>query len=226
MKLAIDCVLFVAGFAATFAHAQFGASWHRTPAITVISANADGPRLVVVDEAVSFWNRTLEELGSGFRLGAVTRLIQPVPEEALRSLGESVLAGALAPISVPQVFHGLPGDLIVVLADSDFISFAGPFFADSKRVVGIKGLRFPPLSYPNVVRNVMAHELGHAIGLGHNNDPTKLMCGRPPSCRPDAFWSSEPRMFPLTDEEKLRLASMYPAKWKPHNAQLPADGLR
>jgi len=214
MKLTIGCILVVASFTVTFAHAQFGTSWHRTPTITVISSDGD-PRLSMVDEAVSFWNKTLEEVGSGFRLGAVTRFVQPVPEEALKSLGQFVLAGNRGSVYVPQVFHGLPGDLIVVLADSDFVSFAGPFFANSKRVVGIKGMTFPPLTLPNVARNVITHELGHAIGLGHNSDPTKLMCGRPSPCRPALFRSEEPRLFPLTDDEKRQLLSMYPAEWKP-----------
>jgi hypothetical protein len=215
MKALIACIVFAVGFTAAAAHAQFGASWQRTPAITVVGPESD-PRLALVDEAVAFWNKTLEELGSGFRLGAVTRLVRPVPEEDLRSLGESVLAlGAQrGTVRVPQVFHELPGDLVVLLADSDFVSFAGPFFANSKRVVGIKGTAYPPLTFPNVARNVIAHELGHAIGLGHNADPTKLMCGRPWPCRPNLFRSAEPRMFPLTDEEKQQLLSMYPVGWK------------
>ena len=40
---------------------------------------------------------------------------------------------------------------------------------------GIRGSSLSPMNLPNVARNVIAHELGHAIGLGHNADPTTLM---------------------------------------------------
>jgi hypothetical protein len=36
------------------------------------------------------------------------------------------------------------------------------------------------------------------------------MCGRPAQCRPDLFRSDQPRMFPLTDDEKRQLLTMYP----------------
>lgn len=216
LELAASFVLvIVASLAASTAHAQFGVPWYQTPKITVIGAESDR-RLSLVEEAVAFWNKTLEEIGSGFRLGPVARQARPVPEDALQSLSRSIVEGP-RPVSVPPALRDLPGDLTIVLGESDFVSFAGPFHAPGKRVVGIRGGHLPPLHLPNVARNVIAHELGHAIGLGHNDDPTKLMCGRPAPCRPPVFRSDVPRIFPLTDDEKRQLLRMYPSDWRPRS---------
>lgn len=210
MKYILVSILIAAVLRVDQACAQLGGPWRHAPKITVVSAAGD-LRLRAVDEAIAFWNRSLAEIGSGFRLGSLRRVAQPISEEALRVLSEEVLSGGGRSVNIPPALRDLPGDITIVLARSAFVSFTTPPFGEnSKWIVGIRGTRFPPMTLPNVPRNVIAHELGHAIGLGHNSDPTTLMCGRPASCRPDLFRSNQPRMFSLTENEKRRLLTLYP----------------
>src|SRR5262249_56103045 len=88
IKPVMICSLIIAGLAPDAAHAQ--QTWRTVPKIAVIGPAGD-PRLPAADEAVAFWNRTFTELGSGFRLGAVSRMVRPIPQEALPHLPPPVL---------------------------------------------------------------------------------------------------------------------------------------
>jgi hypothetical protein len=60
------------------AFAQFGVAWRVTPTVTVIGSEGD-PRQVMVEKAVAFWNRTLQEQASGFRIGSIAKLKGEIP---------------------------------------------------------------------------------------------------------------------------------------------------
>jgi hypothetical protein len=189
------------------------AQWGKVPTIT-LSAPAQDPRIPLALEAVELWNRQLAEVGTPFRLGAVTQTTETLPTDYLTRLSAAVL-NREPPPDVPERMRQMPGDLIIALSDGDFISFASRLPSGARVVVGIRSDQLPPLSLPNVGRNVIAHELGHTIGLRHNDDPTTLMCGRPAPCRPAVFQSDVAKFFPLTEADKGLLLRLYPPTWTP-----------
>jgi putative tryptophan/tyrosine transport system substrate-binding protein len=181
--------------------------WNLVPTITVVSPAGD-PRLRLVADAVAFWNKTFAQLGTPFRLGALTQVVGTIPVEDLKTLS------SLKP--TPESLNRIAGNIVVVLSgSSEFLSFTSSRReALNKVVVAIKDYRSFPFTLPNVARNVIAHELGRAIGLSRNADPTTLMCGFPASCRPPLFASDRAKYFPLTEAEKAELEQMYPKTWQ------------
>lgn len=191
------------------------AQWDKMPAITV-AAPAQDPRVPLAVEAVEFWNRQFAELGTAFRLGSVIHTTDTVPTWYLERLSAAVLKREPRP-ELPDRVKQLPGDIILAMSEGEFVSFTTRFETGEQRTVliGIRSHRGPPLSLPNVARNVIEHELGHALGLGHNDDRTTLMRGRPAPCRPDVFQAAVERFFPITESEKSLLRTFYPSTWTP-----------
>ncbi len=216
MDRLIVLAMLLAGAAAGRVDAQgtgAGTAWTVVPDVVVIGA-ADDPRQRQVRDAVAYWNERLEAIGSGFRLGSVSRIERPLPADELRQLSARMVVGPVGPDAVTPGLRELPGDIAVVLTDLPLVSFAGPM-ALGRRVVAIRDHALPPMNLPNVARNVIAHEIGHAIGLLHHDDPALLMCGRPAPCRPDGYASPVERFFGLAEQDRQALLRLYPPSWEP-----------
>jgi hypothetical protein len=176
--------------------------------VTVVGDPRDS-RASAIEEAVAFWNQSLDRLGAGVRIGKLRFVEGRAAERILQELerGEIDVRNDRA---LPALLGPLPGEIVVALPDADLMSFGVPWSPRAKGFVALRRGDAEPLSLPNVARNAAAHELGHVLGLDHNSDASTLMCGRPAPCRPNAFASDQPRFFPLTDADERRLRSHWP----------------
>jgi hypothetical protein len=190
------------------------APWKDIPAIAVVSAEDDS-RLPAVREAVDFWNAELSKLGSPFRLGHVAHVVENDPPGAPPYLRDRLAGKTLSRLAKTLSRMAPAGDVIVALSkESDFRAFAWATPDLQKVVVPIPDLWAYTRMLPRLVSNVVAHELGHVIGLGHNGDAAALMCGEPWCARLRVDIPSD-GFLPITESEKTKLLEMYPPNWQP-----------
>lgn len=176
-----------------------------------ILGDPSDPRVAPVREAIAHWNGELRRLGRTVQLDSGIMRDPTIPDSLLRAASGGAVRGFGSGIAQLRArLADMPADIVIALSTTDLISFGMPWRRDRPGVVVLRRSDIPPLSMPNTVRNVVAHEIGHILGLSHNRDSTTLMCGRPAPCRPAAFASDSARFFPFTAEDEERLRKRWP----------------
>src|SRR4051794_26995396 len=92
------------------------AAWTVIPNVAIVSTENDA-RLPLVHEAIDFWNRSLAELSSAFRLGEVTQLTGALPVDELKALSAIVVSPRPLESRPPEFMHSLSNNIVVALSE-------------------------------------------------------------------------------------------------------------
>ena len=184
------------------------------PSILVLAPSAADDRVAPAHEAIAYWNDRLAELGVATRFAEPRVVVESPVERAVENYARQVAqratrlpAGDSEP-PPPAALTGLDADVVLLLSRQDILSFTWPLprVSPLRYLVVIRKVRAPYRTDPMVTKHVVAHELGHALGLDHNAEPHTLMCGpcQPLTAEPDATG-----FLPLTAGDRARLVELH-----------------
>ena len=180
--------------------------------LVVVVPEADDPRVEHTRAAIAFWNRTLADLGLDVRMREVEVVAGPPGMRAIETFarfvsqrGGRIPKGRDGPQPPPEL-TALGGDVVVLLSRQPLLPFAWPLIGSPDHLVAIRSLRPGRPRDDTVLRNVIAHELGHTLGLRHNRGGASLMCG---PCSSLAARESPGGWLPLTERDRALLLALH-----------------
>ena len=186
--------------------------------VVIITPDAADARVTQTREAVAFWNHTLSDLELGVRLREAELIIASPDSRALENYARQVSQrggrlprGAAGP-EPPRELTALQADVVVLLSRQPLMPFAWPLPSSAGSPGDFVAIRTAEPQRPGdhkVLRNVIAHELGHTLGLTHNRATATLMCG---PCSSAAAEDNPQEWLPLTADDRAHLRALHAAQ--------------
>jgi len=118
----------------------------------------------------------LASFGDGALDGAAARVLDDWNRVAREALGAEVFRRVAEPSAAQVVVEAHPRDPRGVMGFAAMQGGAGGVIALPVQVVVHEPVARGQTSRETILYQVLAHELGHALGLPHTTDPRSLMC--------------------------------------------------
>ena len=182
--------------------------------VVIVAYDTNDVRLPMALDAIAFWNDVMADLGLDVRLVEDLHIASPVTralENYARSISQRAgrLRGGPGEPDAPAEITDFGVQAVLLLSRQDLMSFAWPLPRYPGHFVAIEEDRTAMAVNPNIARNIIAHEIGHTLGLRHNRDPTTLMCG---PCRTHELAVDRPEYMRLTERDHRRLVERYASR--------------
>ena len=178
----------------------------------ILSPDPSDVRIELTRRGIEFWNQAFVDLGIKPVLGEVEVVVASPQTRTFENYSRLVWqragrdrTGSHDP-APPREIVDLEADVVVFLSGQPLMPFAWPMGDGSRYFIALAN---PDASAMNPANghNVVAHEIGHAMGLSHNRDPDSLMCL---PCRP-IVGDGSPAYMSLTGSDRARLRELYSA---------------
>ena len=180
--------------------------------VVIVSPTADDPRIDLSRAALDFWNQTLSDVGVPVRLSEASVVVGAPGVRAIETYarfvaqrGGRIPKGSSGP-EPPQALRDIGGDVVVLLSRQPLLPFAWPLVGSPDDFVVIRAPEPRRRGDIRVLRNIIAHELGHTLGLTHHRASFTLMCG---PCSSIAAADDTLDWLPLTELDRERLRALH-----------------